>query len=63
VVQTDAVAPFVWLDAGDLKGRWSDNGFLMTEATRTVTFLAFEPTTPSQLESSISVTSLLDQWQ
>ena len=38
-VTTDHIAAFVWIDSAiDRAGRFSDNGFLLTTATRTVTF-------------------------
>ncbi|XP_054109092.1 beta-mannosidase isoform X2 [Callithrix jacchus] len=57
---TSAVAPFVWLDVGSIPGRFSDNGFLMTEKTRTILFYPWEPTSKSELEQSFRVTSLTD---
>ncbi|XP_023590506.1 beta-mannosidase isoform X3 [Trichechus manatus latirostris] len=57
-LETSAVAPFVWLDVGSIPGRFSDNGFLMTEKTRTILFYPWEPTSKSKLEQSFHVTSL-----
>lgn len=38
-VVTDAIAAFVWLDiSSNLQGRFSKNGFLMTEQSFTVRF-------------------------
>lgn len=59
-LETSAVAPFVWLDVGSIPGRFSDNGFLMTEKTRTILFYPWEPTSKSELEQSFHVTSLTD---
>uniref|UniRef100_A0A2K6U8R4 Beta-mannosidase n=1 Tax=Saimiri boliviensis boliviensis TaxID=39432 RepID=A0A2K6U8R4_SAIBB len=59
-LETSAVAPFVWLDVGSIPGRFSDNGFLMTEKTRTILFYPWEPTSKSELEQSFRVTSLTD---
>ncbi|XP_010639888.1 beta-mannosidase [Fukomys damarensis] len=59
-LETSAVAPFVWLDVGSIPGRFSDNGFLMTEKTRTVLFHPWAPTSKSDLEQSFRVTSLTD---
>ncbi|XP_026972822.1 beta-mannosidase isoform X4 [Sagmatias obliquidens] len=59
-LKTSAVAPFVWLDVGSIPGRFSDNGFLMTEETRTVFFYPWKPTNESELERSFHVTSLAD---
>ncbi|XP_032716740.1 beta-mannosidase isoform X2 [Lontra canadensis] len=59
-LETSAIAPFVWLDVGSIPGRFSDNGFLMTEETRTVLFYPWKPTSKSELEQSLRVTSLMD---
>nr|XP_054341510.1 beta-mannosidase isoform X3 [Pongo pygmaeus] len=59
-LETTAVAPFVWLDVGSIPGRFSDNGFLMTEKTRTILFYPWEPTSKNELEQSFHVTSLTD---
>lgn len=59
-LETSAVAPFVWLDVGNVPGRFSDNGFLMTEKTRTIFFYPWKPTSMSELEQSFRVTSLTD---
>lgn len=59
-LETKAVAPFVWLDVGSVPGRFSDNGFLMTEKTRTIYFYPWRPTSKSELEQSLHVTSLAD---
>uniref|UniRef100_A0A673CDI5 Beta-mannosidase n=1 Tax=Sphaeramia orbicularis TaxID=375764 RepID=A0A673CDI5_9TELE len=59
-LRSDAVAPFVWLDVGNIAGRFSSNGFLMVSADRTVGFTPWRPTSVSQLSTSLSVTSLRD---
>ncbi|XP_003796374.3 beta-mannosidase [Otolemur garnettii] len=59
-LETSAVAPFVWLDVGSIPGRFSDNGFLMTEKTRSISFYPWKPTSKSELERSLRVTSLTD---
>lgn len=59
-LETSAVAPFVWLDVGSIPGRFSDNGFLMTEKKRTVLFYPWKLTSKSELEQSLHVTSLTD---
>ncbi|XP_050194015.1 beta-mannosidase [Myiozetetes cayanensis] len=60
VLQTTAIAPFVSLDVGSIKGRFSDNGFLMTEKKKVVVFYPWEPTSVEELENSLTLTSLLD---
>ncbi|XP_030046616.1 beta-mannosidase [Microcaecilia unicolor] len=59
-LQTTAVAPYVWLDVGDIPGRFSDNGFLMTERTKVVIFFPWKPTSTSLLTAALHVTSLMD---
>uniref|UniRef100_A0A8C0F2X8 Beta-mannosidase n=1 Tax=Bubo bubo TaxID=30461 RepID=A0A8C0F2X8_BUBBB len=60
VLQTTAIAPFVSLDVGSIKGRFSDNGFLMTEQKKVVEFYPWEPTGVEELEKSLTLTSLVD---
>ncbi|XP_040979618.1 beta-mannosidase isoform X2 [Aquila chrysaetos chrysaetos] len=60
VLQTTAIAPFVSLDVGRIKGRFSDNGFLMTEKKKVVVFYPWEPTSVEELEESLTLTSLVD---
>ncbi|KAM7112441.1 beta-mannosidase isoform 2-T2 [Ciconia maguari] len=60
VLQTTAIAPFVSLDVGSIKGRFSDNGFLMTEKKKAVVFYPWEPTSVEELEKSLALTSLVD---
>ncbi|XP_074888062.1 beta-mannosidase isoform X2 [Buteo buteo] len=60
VLQTTAIAPFVSLDVGRIKGRFSDNGFLMIEKKKVVVFYPWEPTSVEELEESLTLTSLVD---
>ncbi|XP_069017064.1 beta-mannosidase [Embiotoca jacksoni] len=55
-----SVAPFVWLDVGDIAGCFSSNGFLMVSENRTVSFNAWRPTSVAELSASLTVTSLRD---
>ncbi|XP_039993181.1 beta-mannosidase [Xiphias gladius] len=55
-----SVAPFVWLDVGDVPGRFSSNGFLMVSRNVTVGFNAWRPTSVAELSRSLAVTSLTD---
>uniref|UniRef100_A0A674CTV9 Beta-mannosidase n=1 Tax=Salmo trutta TaxID=8032 RepID=A0A674CTV9_SALTR len=59
-LKSSAVAAFVWLDVGDVPGRFSTNGFLMTTRNRTVTFNPWGPTSTQQLTRALTVTSLRD---
>ena len=59
-ITTNAIAPFVWLEAYGVKGRFSDNGFLMIKPTMTLTFYAWQSVDPSTLKQSLTVKSLMD---
>ncbi|KAJ7988817.1 hypothetical protein DPEC_G00313130 [Dallia pectoralis] len=59
-LQSSAVAAFVWLDALDVPGRFSANGFLMVTRNRTVSFLPWGPTSTQQLAQGLTITSLRD---
>lgn len=59
-LQSDAIAPFVWLDVGNVPGRFSSNGFLMLSRNRTVDFNPWSPTSVAELSASLTVTSLRD---
>lgn len=61
-LRTSAVAPFVWLDAGSIPGRFSDNGFLMIEKRRSVLFYPWKLTSKSELQQAFTVTSLADTY-
>ena len=55
-----SVAPFVWLDMGNIPGRFSSNGFLMLTRNRTVSFTAWRNTSVAELSRSLTITSLRD---
>lgn len=59
-LETQAVAAFVWLDVGNIPGRFSDNGFLLTTRTRIVQFHPWAPTSISDLRHELHVTTLAD---
>ncbi|CAB1330433.1 unnamed protein product [Coregonus sp. 'balchen'] len=59
-LQSSAVAAFVWLDVGDVPGRFGTNGFLMVTRNRTVTFNPWGLTSTQQLAKALTVTSLRD---
>lgn len=59
-LSTDFPAPFVWLEAYGIRGRFCDNGFLMFEETKSVTFHAWEATDLVSLKNSLTVKSLMD---
>ncbi|GAB1609427.1 beta-mannosidase-like [Argonauta hians] len=54
------IAPFVWLEAVGVLGRFSDNGFLMLNPNRTIEFYAWQNVTVPKLKSSLTVKSLMD---
>ena len=55
-----SVAPFVWLDVGNVSGRFGSNGFLMVSRNMTVGFEAWRPTSVAELSRSLTVISLAD---
>ncbi|XP_056152102.1 beta-mannosidase [Lampris incognitus] len=57
-LRSNAIAPFVWLDVGNIPGRFSSNGFLMVSANRTVGFFPWGPTSVDNLSRALTVTSL-----
>ncbi|KAG7458795.1 hypothetical protein MATL_G00224440 [Megalops atlanticus] len=57
-LHTTAVTPFLWLDVGDVPGRFDSNGFLMVTKNRTVHFHPWGPTSVTQLSKALQVTSL-----
>lgn len=59
-VTTDVVTLFVWLDSSAVRGRFSENGFLLVQATKTVSFYAEEAITTQVLSGSLQVVNLLD---
>ncbi|KAM6439989.1 beta-mannosidase isoform 1-T1 [Liasis olivaceus] len=60
VLEAIAIAPFVWLDVGNIPGRFSDNGFLLTEKQKFIFFYPWETTSVKELEKSLSLISLTD---
>ena len=63
VLTTDFPAPFVWLEAYGIRGRFSDNGFLMYELGVTIKFYALEEADLKTLKKSLSVKSLMDIYE
>lgn len=59
-LRSASVAPFVWLDVGNIPGRFSSNGFLMLTRNRTVSFTAWRNTSVTELSRSLTITSLRD---
>jgi len=61
-LSTNNTAQFVWLQAGTLKGRFSDNGFMIHTPVKTLQFFALEDTTVTELQSNLNVTFLNEIW-
>ncbi|BFZ06433.1 hypothetical protein BsWGS_09472 [Bradybaena similaris] len=60
-VSSDAIALFVWLSVDiDVRGHFSDNGFLLLTPSRHVRFYTIEPTAVEYLSSHLRVRSLAD---
>nr|DBA28843.1 TPA: hypothetical protein GDO54_009135 [Pyxicephalus adspersus] len=53
-------AAFVWLDVGNIAGRFSDNGFLLIEHKTAIYFYTWKPTTVAELEKALHITTLRD---
>lgn len=59
-VKSDAVAPFTWLSAGPIKGRFSNNGYLTTDTVTSIEFHAWQNITKETLQKHVKVMSLYD---
>ncbi|XP_070207159.1 beta-mannosidase-like isoform X2 [Littorina saxatilis] len=57
---TTAIAPFVWLEAGSIMGRFSTNGFLMVKPTTMVKFTAWKDVDFHTLHNALTVGSLME---
>ncbi|XP_078001198.1 beta-mannosidase-like [Glandiceps talaboti] len=58
-ITTDAIAAFTWLETDmTVTGHFSDNGFLMTERDKSVSFTAWHPVDIGFLKDRISVRTL-----
>lgn len=62
-VHTSAVTPYLWLDVGDIPGRFESNGLLMVTESRTVRFYPWAPTSTALLSRALQVTSLRDVYR
>ncbi|XP_070394202.1 beta-mannosidase-like isoform X2 [Dermacentor albipictus] len=54
-LRTDNVALFVWLDSRAVRGRFSDNGFLLKDPVKMVQFRTSEGVTSEQLHEAITI--------
>lgn len=64
-VRSSQVAAFVWLQSGDIVGRFSDNGFgvVLPNEPRQVEFIPFEPFSLAHFRTVLSATSLRDTYE
>jgi len=62
-VHSSAVAPYVMLSSGSIRGRFSDNSFLMFQGQEvTLTFYGWQSFTADQLQSALTIKSLGDTY-
>ena len=54
-VETDNIALYVWLEATGVRGRFSENGFLLNMPIREIVFLSKEFISVQMLESILNV--------
>ncbi|XP_051901716.1 beta-mannosidase isoform X2 [Pristis pectinata] len=59
-LRTTSIAPYVWLDVGNVSGRFSENGFLMWEENKLLTFIPWRSTNISELSRSLTIHTLQD---
>lgn len=60
-LSTDNIAMFVLMETS-IDGIFSDNGFVMTERTTVLEFMARQSTSASELLGSINIRSLVDTY-
>ncbi|RZC41640.1 beta-mannosidase-like [Asbolus verrucosus] len=58
---TNGIALFVWLDAHNISGRFSENGFLQVTVNKTVQFTSKQPISKEDLVNVLTVTHLFDK--
>jgi len=61
-VEADNIALFVWLEATGLRGRFSDNGFILNTQVREVVFLSREFISNNLLEEALTVRAYNKPW-
>ncbi|XP_013790438.1 beta-mannosidase-like [Limulus polyphemus] len=59
-LEADAITPFLWLHAEDIKGHFSDNGFLATSSKFTVHFLTEEYIETEEMQRKLEIMTLMD---
>ncbi|CAH0550626.1 unnamed protein product [Brassicogethes aeneus] len=60
VLKTDKIALFVWLESHPIKGRFSENGFIQINSTKTIYFYSDDNVTLENFKSGLYLTNLLD---
>lgn len=59
-LKTDRIALFVWLEAHNIPGHFSSNGFLLVKPNITVNFVAKHSVSVQQLHNALTIFSLAD---
>ncbi|EDV27731.1 uncharacterized protein TRIADDRAFT_21862 [Trichoplax adhaerens] len=62
MIKSSAIAPFTWLSSGSIRGRFSDNGYLTSDATTFIEFYAWQNITMKMLQKNLKVMSLYDAY-
>ncbi|XP_025995175.1 beta-mannosidase isoform X2 [Solenopsis invicta] len=60
ILSTDNIALFVWLEVGNIRGRFSENGFHIFVKEKIIIFHAHEATSIELLQDNIKLTHLSD---
>lgn len=57
-LRTDATAAFVWLEAVNIPGKFSENGFMFVTSTKSIKFLAESKTSMAKVLDSLIARSI-----
>lgn len=57
---SDKIALFVWLDAGSISGRFSENGFHILQGKKKIILHTMEATTPKEIRKNVNFKTLSD---
>lgn len=60
MIKTDSIALFVWLDVSGIDGKFSENGFVQVEESKTVYFNSQTTVTLEDVKNKLSITNLLN---
>lgn len=58
ILKTDAVTAFVWLDASNLPGHFSQNGFLLVTPEIEITFYSSHPVGVTAFKNALQIKAL-----